>query len=66
MLKDKSARASYGVICRRLYNKNLHVGEDVVMDSFNKKEKWASSQIDWLIKKVVELSFPSCIMAAFS
>lgn len=50
---DKSrARASYGVLCRQLYDPNIHVGAEVVLDQYNKKQKWAIMMIDWLIKKV--------------
>lgn len=46
------ARASYGVLCRQSYSPEYHVGADVEMDQYNKKQKWALNQIDWLIKKV--------------
>ncbi|RDW63374.1 hypothetical protein BP6252_10919 [Coleophoma cylindrospora] len=51
VLITRVARASYGVICRMPYDPNLHASEDVEMDPYNKKHKWAVRQIDWLIKK---------------
>jgi hypothetical protein len=38
--KGNSARASYGVLCRQLYNPTLHVGADIQIDQFNKNQKW--------------------------
>ncbi|KAF7872448.1 hypothetical protein EAF04_003369 [Stromatinia cepivora] len=46
-LKTRVARASYGVLCRKEYDPEIHVGET----PFNKKQKWATIQIDWIIKK---------------
>lgn len=51
-LKTRIARASYGVLCRQLYNPNIHVNADVQYDFYVKGQKWAINQIDWLIKKV--------------
>lgn len=48
--------ASYGVLCRQLYNPKIHFGAMVEFDSFNKKQRWALNQIDWLIQIVSELS----------
>ncbi|KAJ8071465.1 hypothetical protein OCU04_001785 [Sclerotinia nivalis] len=50
-LKTRVARASYGVLCRQEYDPEIHVGEPVVIDPLNKKQKWATMQIDWIIKK---------------
>jgi len=57
-LKTRIARASYGVLCRQLYNPNIHVNADVEYDFYIKKQKWAINQIDWLIKKVDHTSAP--------
>ncbi|TGO27007.1 hypothetical protein BPAE_0049g00340 [Botrytis paeoniae] len=50
-LKTRVARASYGVLCRQEYNPAIHVGETIITDPYNKKQKWATMQIDWIIKK---------------
>ncbi|ESZ94388.1 hypothetical protein SBOR_5252 [Sclerotinia borealis F-4128] len=50
-LKMRVARASYGVLCRQEYNPEIHLGEPVVIDPLNKKQKWATMQIDWIIQK---------------
>jgi hypothetical protein len=49
---NSRARASYGVLCRQPYSPEYHVGADVEMDQYKKKQKWALNQIDWLIRKV--------------
>ena len=36
-----------------------------MMDSFNKKDKWAISQIDWLIKKVIYFSYSYYMVTPF-
>jgi hypothetical protein len=51
-LKTRIARASYGVLCRQIYNPNYHIGADVDYDVYNKSQKWALYQIEWLIRKV--------------
>ena len=51
-LKTRIARASYGVLCRQLYDPNIHFNADVQYDFYVKRQKWAMNQIDWLIKKV--------------
>ncbi|KAF7900348.1 uncharacterized protein EAF01_007650 [Botrytis porri] len=45
-LKTRVARASYGVLCRQEYDPAIHVGETIVTDPYNKKQKWATMQID--------------------
>ncbi|CZR58700.1 related to hsp70 protein [Phialocephala subalpina] len=50
-LRTRIARASYGVLCRQLYDPSVHVGAKVEIDHLNKKQKWATMQIDWIIKK---------------
>jgi hypothetical protein len=52
-LKTRIARASYGVLCRQLYNPNYHIGADVDYDVYNKSQQWALNQIEWLIRKVL-------------
>ena len=52
-LKTRIARASYGVLCRQLYDPNYHIGADVDYDVYNKSQKWALNQIEWLIRKVL-------------
>lgn len=52
-LKTRIARSSYGVLCRQIYNPNIHVGADVEVDIYNKNQRWATNQIDWIIKKVL-------------
>jgi hypothetical protein len=52
LLTHRVARRSYGVICMEPYNPNIHVGEDVMMDRYIPGKRWATNQIDWVIKKV--------------
>ena len=46
----KCSRVSYGVLCRRPYDKALHRGEPTEKDPLDKK-LWVKEQIDWLIKE---------------
>lgn len=46
----KCSRVSYGVLCRMPYDKRIHIGEPVDDDPLDGK-KWATGQIDWLIKE---------------
>lgn len=46
------ARASYGVVCRQIYDPIRHPGAVVQPDFYNKNQKWAIDQIEWLIRKV--------------
>ncbi|TAQ90476.1 hypothetical protein B7494_g1204 [Chlorociboria aeruginascens] len=41
----------YGVLCRAPFDPKIHAPEDLYYDKFDKKQKWAIMQIDWLIKK---------------
>jgi hypothetical protein len=54
VLTTRIARASYGVICMREFDPNIHFGEETLVDPLNAKKKWALNQIDWLIKKASE------------
>jgi hypothetical protein len=45
-------RASYGLMCRELYNPKIHFGATPEPDRFKKHQRWVAGQIDWLIKKV--------------
>jgi len=60
VLATRVARASYGVIVRQVYSSDLHFGEDVQADTFDKKKRWAINQIQWLIRKgdVVDPNVP--------
>lgn len=42
--------ASFGIICREVYNPSVHQGEDIVEDPYDKK-RWAERQINWIIKQ---------------
>ncbi|MCJ1404496.1 hypothetical protein MMC11_007722 [Xylographa trunciseda] len=50
VFKMRCCRASYGTICRKKWDKNVHLGEDVKQDFFT-NQKFAIEQIDWLIKQ---------------
>lgn len=52
VLTDWIARASYGVIVQEVYSPAKHFDEDVRIDPFEAGKKWATNQIQWLIKKV--------------
>ncbi|KAH8657847.1 hypothetical protein BX600DRAFT_415644 [Xylariales sp. PMI_506] len=51
VLSARIARASYGVVVQEVYTPAKHFNEDVVVDPYDKKQKWATNQIEWLIKK---------------
>lgn len=51
VLSTRIARASYGVIVREVYTPAKHFNEDVVHDNFDRRQRWATNQIEWLIKK---------------
>ncbi|PQE13605.1 hsp70 family chaperone protein [Rutstroemia sp. NJR-2017a BVV2] len=65
-LNTRIARASYGVLCRQLYDPKIHMGEEIQIDPLNKKQKWATLQIDWLIKKGDIIDTDSAKEASFS
>lgn len=46
----KCSRVSYGVLCRRPYNKDLHRGEPMEKDPLD-KIIYAKEQVDWLIRE---------------
>lgn len=46
------ARASYGVIVQEVYMPAHHFDADVRDDPWDPSVKWATNQIQWLIKKV--------------
>lgn len=47
----RCAPVSYGIICHKIYNRDIHVGERVQMDVRDKR-LYALDQIDWLVVKV--------------
>lgn len=51
----RCCRASYGILCRELYNESKHDGEDVRLDPYDGK-KYADNQIDWFIIQVSQKS----------
>lgn len=51
MLATRIARASYGVVVHELYSPALHFNEDLRPDPYDRKQKWADNQIQWLIRK---------------
>lgn len=55
VLSNWIARASYGVIVQEVYSPAKHFDEDVRQDPFEVGKKWATNQIQWLIKKVCDL-----------
>lgn len=52
VLSSWIARASYGVIVQEVYSPAKHFDEDVRVDPFETDKKWATNQIQWLIRKV--------------
>jgi hypothetical protein len=55
-LKTRIARASYGVLCREIYDSSIHAGAEIVNDLYKKDQRWAKDQISWLIKKGDEIN----------
>lgn len=55
-LKTRIARASYGVLCREIYDPSIHIGAELVNDLYKKDLRWAKDQIQWLIKKGDEIN----------
>lgn len=51
VLATRIARASYGVIVQEVYSSTLHFNEDIRIDQYDPKQKWAMNQIQWLIRK---------------
>lgn len=51
----KCCPISLGILCRKEYDEKEHQGEDVALDPFDKR-RWAERQIEWIIKKVGDLS----------
>ncbi len=51
VLATRIARASYGVIVQEVYSPAMHFNEDIVVDPYDKSQKWAVNQIQWLIRK---------------
>lgn len=48
---ERCCRASYGMLCRQLYNPITHIGEEVYFDPRDRR-KWAIRQIDWFVEQV--------------
>lgn len=63
LLTYRVARRSYGILCREPWNPNIHIDEDVVMDSFIPDLRWANNQIDWIIRKVLSFGYYGCHFA---
>ncbi|RGP69846.1 hypothetical protein FLONG3_7672 [Fusarium longipes] len=51
VLSSWIARASYGVIVQEVYMPAQHFDEDIRQDPWDPNVKWATNQIQWLIKK---------------
>ena len=52
ILSKRIARASYGVVTKHPYDAQTHHAEDWEYDEHDTKKKWATKQIEWLIRKV--------------
>ncbi|MCJ1381372.1 hypothetical protein MMC17_004482 [Xylographa soralifera] len=50
VIKMRCCRASYGTICQKKWDTKIHIGEQVREDPFT-RTKYATEQIDWLIKQ---------------
>ncbi|KAG8669895.1 hypothetical protein FPOAC2_09235 [Fusarium poae] len=51
VLSSWIARASYGVVVQQIYMPAQHFDEDIRQHPWNPDVKWATNQIQWLIKK---------------
>ncbi|KAL4723347.1 hypothetical protein ACLX1H_009839 [Fusarium chlamydosporum] len=51
VLSSWIARASYGVIVQEVYMPAQHFDEDIRQDPWDPNVKWATNQIQWLIRK---------------
>ncbi|KAM0427272.1 hypothetical protein ACHAPT_007705 [Fusarium lateritium] len=65
VLSSWIARASYGVIVQEVYSPAKHFDEDVRLDPFESGKKWATNQIQWLIKKGDQVSPDTPIVHSF-
>jgi hypothetical protein len=52
VLSSWIARASYGVVVQEAYMPAKHFDENVRQDPWDPNVKWATNQIQWLIRKV--------------
>ncbi|KAL8371984.1 hypothetical protein RB595_001684 [Gaeumannomyces hyphopodioides] len=50
VLVQRRARANYGLVCKIKYNPEIHIDEDIKEDPLD-GQKYATGQIDWVIKK---------------
>lgn len=59
VLKWRCCRASYGTICKEIYDKDnpMHVGRQTEKDPMNGKV-YVTQSIAWFIKKVCKERFP--------
>lgn len=51
VLATRVARASYGFVVKELYSPERHYDEEVRVDAFDRTQRWALHQIQWLIRK---------------
>jgi len=52
VLASRICRQSLGIICKMLYNPNVHLGQTTIKDPIDGK-RYVDRQIDWLIKAVL-------------
>lgn len=57
VLSSWIARASYGVVVQEAYMPAKHFDENVRQDPWDPNVKWATNQIQWLIRKVRGIEF---------
>lgn len=50
-LHSRTSPASYGVLCKKLYDKHKHIGAELETDRHNGKQ-YAINLIHWFVKKV--------------
>ncbi|KAJ3566482.1 hypothetical protein NPX13_g7112 [Xylaria arbuscula] len=65
VIVSRIARASYGIVCKRRYNPLIHIHDTIQKDPCD-GEKYALSQIDWIIKKGDRVSTNAPITQTFT
>ncbi|KAI0444149.1 hypothetical protein F4803DRAFT_512206 [Xylaria telfairii] len=65
VIVSRIARASYGILCKRKYNPLIHINDTIKKDAYD-GEKYAMSQIDWIIRKGDRVSTNAPIVQTFT
>ncbi|PSR82545.1 hypothetical protein BD289DRAFT_12638 [Coniella lustricola] len=64
ILRTRKARASYGVVCKTIYNPTINFNDDIEKDKWD-DQMYALGQIKWLIKKGESIDPNSPISESF-